>query len=263
MNVVLLRIGIDTGSGGIHGPLFADGTFEYLPIPDGQAVDERTYGNTVGRHGRKLVDFFPVSMRNRMADQPMHVDPEFDTFTYGDPTAPKAGLRHLRTGDLLVFYCGLQGWDFASDPALYLMGFFEVERAGRATEFTESELDLLFSRNFHVRHRRVFCRQKVSLVLLKGSAGSRLLDRPIRISVDGRDRAGNSLKVLSPDMQRIFGDFGGHISIQRSPPRWVAPAFAAKAAHFILSLGRNGRPRSTSRRVPARRPGAQPTPRSK
>ena len=54
MKVVLLRIGIDSGAGGIHGPLFADGTFEYIPIPDGQAVDERTYGNTVGRHGRKL-----------------------------------------------------------------------------------------------------------------------------------------------------------------------------------------------------------------
>jgi hypothetical protein len=40
MNVVLLRIGIDTGSGGIHAPLFADRTFEYIPIPDGQAVDE-------------------------------------------------------------------------------------------------------------------------------------------------------------------------------------------------------------------------------
>ena len=35
MQVVLLRVGIDTGSGGIHGPLFADGSFEYIPIPDG------------------------------------------------------------------------------------------------------------------------------------------------------------------------------------------------------------------------------------
>ena len=122
MNVVLLRIGIDTGSGGIHGPLFADGTFEYIPIPDGQAVEGRTYGNTAGRHGRDLIDYFPASMRDRMAGQPMHVDPEFDTFTYGDPTTPKAGLRRLEPGDLLVFYCGLQGWDFSSDPALILDG---------------------------------------------------------------------------------------------------------------------------------------------
>ena len=54
MNVIFLRIGVDSGSGGIHGTLFADGTFEYLPILDGQAVDERTYGNRVGRHAGLL-----------------------------------------------------------------------------------------------------------------------------------------------------------------------------------------------------------------
>jgi len=241
MKVVLLRIGIDTGSGGIHGPLFADGTFEYIPIPDGEAVDERTYGNTVGRYGRKLIDYFPASMQNRMADQPMHVDPEFDTFSYGDPTTPKAGLRHLQPGDLLVFYCGLQGWDFASEPALYLMGFFEVERAGRAAQLTKTELDRLFSRNFHVRHRRVFRRQEESLVLVKGTANSRLLHEAIRLSADGRDRAGKPLKVLSADMQRVFGTFGGKLSIQRSPPRWVEPEFTATAATFVRSVGRESR----------------------
>jgi len=238
MNVVLLRIGIDTGSGGIHGPLFADGTFEYIPIPDGQDADERTYGNTVGRRGRGLVEYFPKPRRARMADQPMHVDPEFETFTYGDPTSPKAGLRHLRRGDLLAFYCGLQGCGFASDPALYLIGFFEVERAGRATEFTNTELKHLFSRNFHVRHSRVFERQQESLVLVKGTANSRLLHKAVQISVYGRNRAGKLLKVLSPEMRRIFGDFDGKVSIQRSPPRWVAPDFTAKAADFVRSLGR-------------------------
>ena len=250
MNIVLLRVGIDTGSGGIQGPLFADGTFEYIPIPDGQAVDERTYGNTIGRHGRRFIDYFPESRRARMADQPMHVDPEFETLTYGDPTAPKAGLRHLEPGDLLVFYCGLEGCGFASNPALYLMGFFEVERAGRATDFTKTELKRLFARNFHVRHPRVFSRQKESLVLVKGTANSRLLNKAVQISAYGRDRAGRVLKVLSPEMRRIFGDFGGKVSIQRSPPRWVAPAFAAKAAEFVRSLGRERDPGTAPRHVP-------------
>jgi hypothetical protein len=236
MNVVLLRIGIDTGCGGIHGPLFADGTFEYLPIPDGQDVDGRTYGNTVGGHGRKLIDYFPSSMRDRMADQPMHVDPEFDTFTYGDPTTPKAGLRRLQPGDLLVFYCGLHGWDFACEPALYLMGYFEVERAGKATSFTKPELNRLFSCNFHVRHRSVFQRQKESLVLAKGTGNSRLLRKAVRLSVDSRNCAGKPLKVISPEMRKVFGNFGGKVSIQRSPPRWVEPAFGAKAARFVHSL---------------------------
>jgi hypothetical protein len=39
MQIILLRVGIDTGSGGIHGPLFSDGSFEY--IPNSGLLDER------------------------------------------------------------------------------------------------------------------------------------------------------------------------------------------------------------------------------
>ena len=62
MQVVLLRVGIDTGSGGIHGPLFCDRSFEYIPIPDcfgRKGVDKRTYGNTRGTAWRMLADYFP------------------------------------------------------------------------------------------------------------------------------------------------------------------------------------------------------------
>ena len=109
MKVAMVRVGIDTGSGGAHGPLFRDGSFEFIPIPDGLGFDKRTYSNTSGRHDTKLVEFLPRSLQARMANQPMHVDPEFSTFTYGDPTSPKAGLRHLQTEDMLVFYCGSEG----------------------------------------------------------------------------------------------------------------------------------------------------------
>ena len=103
MQVVLLRVGIDTGSGGIHGPLLADGSFEFIPIPDGFRIDSRTYGNALGRYGRPFVDYFPGGRRSEVAGCSMHVDPEFETFTYGDPTPPKRGLRRLQPGDLLVF----------------------------------------------------------------------------------------------------------------------------------------------------------------
>src|ERR1039458_1459287 len=95
MKVALLRIWIDSGSGGIHGPLFHDGSFDYVPIPDGFGIDERTYGNTTGLKQRKLVEYFPEPRRVAMANRSIHFDPEFVTFTYGDPTPPKAGLRHL------------------------------------------------------------------------------------------------------------------------------------------------------------------------
>src|SRR3990170_1193907 len=124
MKVVLLRVGIDTGSGGTYGPIFADGSFEFVPIPGG--FDSRKYGNTRGSSGRYFIDYFPPRLRARMAGEPMHVDPEFATFTYGDPTAPKAGLRRLECGDILAFYCGLKGWNCPAPPALYLVAYFEV-----------------------------------------------------------------------------------------------------------------------------------------
>jgi hypothetical protein len=239
MKIALLRVGIDTGSGGIHGPLFQDGTFEYIPIPDGLGMDERAYGNTMGRHGRKLSDYFPGNRRAKAVSQSIHFDPEFATFTYGDPARLKAGLRRLLPGDLLVFYCGLAGWDFVALPALYLMGYFEVLAAGRAGDFSPDEVETLFSQNFHVRHPEVYARQKDRLVLVKGSARSRLLKKAVRISQAGQDRSGRPLKVLSDEMQAIFGDFDGKISFQRSPTRWVKPDFVARAAEFVRSFERD------------------------
>lgn len=236
MQIALLRIGIDTGSGGIHGPLFQDGTFEYIPIPDHYGKDERTYGNTIGRHGKKLVEYFPEFRKNRIADQAIHFDPEFATFTYGDPTPPKAGLRNLQQGDMLIFYCGLEGWDFKSWPALYLMGYFEILAAGKTTDFSSKELETLFGENYHVKHHDIFERQKKELILIKGSSKSRLLNKAVCISEIGHDRLGRPLKVISTKMQKIFGDFDGKISFQRSPTRWVKSSYVKRAAEFVRSL---------------------------
>jgi Nucleotide modification associated domain 3 len=239
MQVVLLRVGIDTGSGGIHGPLFSDGSFEYIPIPDcygGKGVDKRTYGKSRGKRGRMLVDYFPEARRENVFDQPVHFDPEFETFTYGDPTRPKSSLRQLGEGSLLVFYAGLKGWNFDCPPALYIIGCFEVARAGLASAFSQAELVGMFQNNFHVMHPDVFEEQKDRLVLVKGSANSRLLRKAVRISCVGADKNGRPLHRLAPEMQAVFGGFEGNTSIQRSPPRRVAPEFTQSAAQFISTL---------------------------
>ena len=239
MQVVLLRVGIDTGSGGIHGPLFSDRSFEYVPIPDGfggKGVDKRTYGNTRGAAGRMLADYFPETRREKISDQSIHFDPEFETFTYGDPTPLKAKLRQLGEGSLLVFYAGLKGWNFECSPALYIIGFFEVARAGLAASFTRTELAGMFQNNFHVMHGAVFKDQKERLVLVKGNANSRLLKKAFKISSVGTDKNGRPIHRLAPEMQAVFGGFEGHTSIQRCPPRWVAPEFTQRAAGFVSGL---------------------------
>jgi Nucleotide modification associated domain 3 len=239
MQVVLLRVGIDTGkdSGGTLGPLFRDGSFEFVPILDGHGLDERTYGSIIGRHGKPLIEYFPKTRQHTMRNHSAHVDPEFNTFTYGDPTRPKRGLRRLRKGDLLVFYSGLAGWDFKSEPALYIVGYFDVLAAGIATQFTESALQQLFAGNFHVRHKQLFAEQRERLVLIKGSENSRLLSKAVRVSERGRDSAGQPMYILSQEMKKKFGEFAGAGSIQRSNPRWVHPTIAPQAAEFVTSLG--------------------------
>jgi hypothetical protein len=236
MNIVLLRVGVDSGSGGIQGPLFADESFELVPIPDNSGIGLRTYGNTTGKKNVPFADYFPASRRTAIHAQSMHVDPEFETFTYGDPTSPKAGLRKLQPGDILAFYAGLTGWDHERKPALYLIGYFVVDWAGLATDLSEEELREKCGANFHVIHEELYRKQRNHLVLVKGGKGSRLLSRAHCISSMSMNKAGQPLKVLSPKAQEIFGNFGGRISIQRSPPRWVLPSHIKHAKSFLESL---------------------------
>ena len=243
--VVLLRVGIDSDSGGIQGPLFRIGSFDFVPIPDDSDYKNKrrvnqviaTYGNTLGIHKRRLIEYFPERRQNKYRDHPIHQDPEFDTFTYGDPTRPKAGLRKLEPGDLLVFYAGLEGWGgFKSEPGLYIIGYFEVLKAGRMVDFAKREIQTVFGKNAHVKNERRFKKDKATLVLVKGSKKSRLLKKAVLISEPGKDCKGRPLKVLSKKMQAVFGNFDGKISIQRSPPRWVYPAFVDRAAQFVKRL---------------------------
>ena len=242
MKAVLLRVGIDSGCGGIQSPLFADGSFEFVCIPDNKRVSVHKYGKLVGKNGHPHSDYFPTRKQELAAEQHIHLDPEFETFTYGDPTTPKRSLQELERGDHLIFYCGLQEWDEETgwrtdvSPALYIMGYFVVEMAGLATEFTKTTLKREFGKNFHVRYPSVFEKQRDDLVLVKGGPESRILTKARRISSVGKDRAGQPLKILSPEMQKVFGTFGGKVSIQRSPPRWVEAAFVKNVIRFLKAL---------------------------
>ena len=236
MNVVLLRVGIDTGCGGIHSPLFRDGSFEFVPIPDSRGLDERTYGNATGRAGRAFAEYFPKRRQEEAKSQAMHVDPEFESFTYGDPTPPKRNLAQLTPGDLLVFYAGMEGWMHTVPPALYLAGVFRVAFAGFAPSFPDEQLRREFAQNYHVRHRTVFAEQRETLVLIKGGKGSRLFQRAHLVGEMVRRDNGTSWQLITPQMEKVFGNFGGIGSLQRSTPRWVEDRLVSAAEKFVESI---------------------------
>ncbi len=217
MKAVLLRVGIDKGCGGALSPIFKNGTFEYIPIPESdlETRETRTYQNTAGRTNRPLSDFLP----SKICQNKMHFDPEFETFTYGDHSSKRKSLLKLDKNDLLVFYAGLIPYQNDKHPnALYIIGYFIVKNVVDFNELSEEEKSKfcnLYSNNSHVK-----CNDLNDLVIVEGDKNkSRLLDKAILISKPQLNKIGRSYHAVSPEMEKLLGIKG---SIQRSiPPRII------------------------------------------
>jgi len=215
---MLLRVGIDKGSGGQYAPIFESGFFEFIPIPRGKISEDargKTYKDRVGRTRRPLSNYLRPAIENCV----IHDDPEFVTFTYGDDTIKAHQIRKLEPDDLLVFYAGLKPWPepFMNSPygsGLYIVGYFTIERIIDFNDLRPGEMDLC-ARNAHIAERTTR-----NLVVAKGVKDrSRLLDLAIPISQIHNDRAGRPNLHVSDEMQTLLGISG---SIQRSiPPRFI------------------------------------------
>lgn len=217
MKAMLLRVGIDTGTDGALAPVFDDGTFEYIPLSeyDHKTKENRTYRNTIGRSGKPLAYYLPSGI----SDRKMHFDPEFETFTYGDPTVKRNYLLKLEKGDLLVFYAGLVPHQTAHHKkGLYVIGYFIVDRIFDFNSLDEGEMTRaceLCSNNAHVKRDDVS-----NLVIVTGNPEkSRLLDSAVLISEPKLDKRGVPYHAVSRMLEERLGISG---SIQRSiPPRFV------------------------------------------
>lgn len=215
MKALLLRVGIDKGCGGALAPIFADGSFEYIPIPEWRESSEtRTFGNTVGEHAQPL---FTYDLPKKLENAKMHVDPEFETFTYGDPSIKRTYLLKLEPGDLLVFYAGLQPWDYDGENALYIIGYFTIQKIIDLRRLSEDEREYirkLYLNNAHVK------RQHDDAVIVIGEpTKSRRLDKAVRISLKRPDRRGRPMHAVSEEIAHTLGISG---FIQQSvPPRII------------------------------------------
>ena len=233
MNAMLLRIGIDKGTDGTLAPIFEDGSFEYIPISEGdsQSKEDRTYKNTVDRSGKPLSTYLPKGIENRT----MHFDPEFETFTYGDPTSKRTSLLKLERDDLLVFYAGLTPFrNRKHKEALYLIGYFTIEKLIDFNRLSKSEIKKcykLYPNNAHLKRSY----DTEDLVIVVGQKDkSKLLERAILISQKKYDKTGKPYHVVSEGMEELLGISG---SIQRSiPPRFIKNENNLNNLKHILGL---------------------------
>lgn len=239
--VVLLRVGIGTDVGAIDSPLFADYTFDLVPTADGLGLDERTYATLGGVGGRRPLDYFPERLRPAMADQSVHLDPEFDGFTFGDTARSKRSLISLAAGDLLVFYASLRRWEpdigfIDGTEMLGIIGWFEVAEAVFAADLTETELADRFGTNAHVRNPVALENQRDRLLLVRGGEGSRLLRRAVRISEVAADRVGKPHVRLLSELLPVFGNIDGRVDLDHRLPLHVPVACVESAADFVRDL---------------------------
>ncbi len=92
---LLIHVGADSTNLGISGPIFGNGSFEYIPLgPEYKDSSERLTYNDLG-----LSRFIPLEFDNLTP----HYDPNPRHFTYGEPPNKQRGkqLLKLRPGDYL------------------------------------------------------------------------------------------------------------------------------------------------------------------
>ena len=114
---------VNVGANASHrfcSPLFPDGTFEFIPIPEdgppqGQSIVSYCDLASFNRPGQSLMKYVPQRLWYRAA----HNDPEFETFTFGDncERSPRAAaLKRIDVGDLLFFWLVSNRGKTADEP---------------------------------------------------------------------------------------------------------------------------------------------------
>ncbi len=117
MTVVLAGVGADSTNFGALAPLYDDGRFEYVPIPE--KTDATAETETLGSWPLRVGEGVAADLTTRITPQPghdgaetvagdaleswpLHHDPDFESLTYGEhrTSGYVSRLRALESGDV-------------------------------------------------------------------------------------------------------------------------------------------------------------------
>lgn len=193
--LVIINVGANTSHSGLYSPLYEDGTFSFMPLPEeGDEVDPKrdlypgcptlpTFTEFLG--SSKLTQCFS----KKYLAKTVHDDPEFVTFTYGDnpDTIAKSKASNLRKhlkkcGDLLFFFAGLTAVKSKPerDYNFYFIGFFEIDGTLPSVNGTPTKDELkLFGRNAHIKRGHADFDFFNSFWVWKGSSNSQLFRKAV------------------------------------------------------------------------------------
>jgi hypothetical protein len=147
MQGLLVRVGIDSSCGHWRGPVKSvSGEFIYVPIPEGKETYpelRRTYDEFV-----RPLEGFGSKLPDHLHGDACHLDPDFETLTFGDQGQRASRIKTLREDDFIAFFASLKVIDDSRLHLLYaLIGFFVVDAVISARDVPRAAWD----QNAHTR----------------------------------------------------------------------------------------------------------------
>lgn len=188
----LINVGVNASHGDLRSPLYDDGTFTFVPIPEGPQSESF---DCIPRYRDILPPRALACVPPKYHEWRAHHDPEFDTFTYGDhpQTSRKAALlKKVMAGDHMLFLARLVRWhgdDLGwGEAGFYIIGYLVLEEVvwDVRTGTPKDEVQTM-RRNAHVRRLDTPLGEPGTAVF-RGSSESRLLTKPLRFDRELADR---------------------------------------------------------------------------
>jgi hypothetical protein len=212
---LLIRVGIDQAFGGWNAPVDPSTLdFAYVPIPEGAP------GRQLARPYTEVLDaltrFQNAPLPEQLLGRMMHLDPDFETLTYGDNGERRGrGVAGLTRGDFIAFFASLRPTTASEHTLLYaLIGFYLVDEVVSASDIPRSR----WPENAHTRRVRV---SDADVVVRAQQGRSGRLRRCIPIG-EWRNR---SYRVRC-DLLELWGGLSckdGFIQRSAVPPSLLAP----------------------------------------
>ena len=176
--VFIINVGANTTSP-LQSPVFDDGRFEFVPIPEYAPVDSNEKLSFADLRQFNFPDRPLLALFSEVSISPtdkVHSDPEFITLTYGDNIKQKSNLQGLQTGDYLFFLARLVPYintQFKPEKAFFaLVGYLEIAEVlndPHSPLFTSPA----FAQNSHVRRWLANPSSFDNFAIFKGSTKSR------------------------------------------------------------------------------------------
>ncbi len=234
MRAILIRVGADgTHDGGEwNAPVHREsGRFVYISIIEDTVAFHHGCERRFDEVADPLLAFLrehrePAAYWTRRIDakrgHPMHLDPDYEHLTYGD-NGDKRGsaLREFASGDLILFYSGLEAIPAADELVYALVGVYVIDEVVKSAPLVE------LSRRAENAHT---CKAAIHPADIGVRARPEVSGRCERCIPIGGKRAGDrSNYYLLPNVEAAWGGF-----VTADGSRWKSPCLNRSATPPLL-----------------------------